>query len=302
MYLFWGAGNAPQAAAILEALLEREPLYVPAIVRLAEVRWTAQGEFAEAVQLGEQAVSLDPGNEYAWRLLVQSYLEMDESTAAAAAARHVSADPDFGALAMQVHRNEWHEAGETAYRLIEAHRTTPRTERYVALAIARHARTTGQYARAINALSSWALVEWDGDEPVLQGQLDLGQGVVALADVMAASGERARAAALLEAFLVDARTQISRYGRGAAWLNDARAAAFAQLGRHDEAVAVLAEQLRLGFGKHQWRQTLEQQPAFDPLRARKDYQEILATARAGAARERGHLQSMRDDGLVPERH
>ena len=301
MYLFWGAADAPQAVRILEDLLERDPLYVPAIVRLAEVRWTAQGEFAEAVQLGEQAVSLDPGNEYAWRLLVQSYLDMDEMTAASAAARRVTSDPDFGALAVQVHRGEWRVAGETAYRMIEANRTAPRSERYVAIAIARHARETGQYGRAIDVLSAWALVDWDGDEPVLQGQLDLGQGVVALADVMAAGGERVRADALLEAFLEDARTQVSTYGRGAAWLNDSRAAALSQLGRQDEAMAVLGEQLRLGFGNHQWRENLELQPAFGPLRSRKDFQAIVAATRAIAAREREQLEGMRADGLVPDR-
>jgi TolB-like protein/DNA-binding winged helix-turn-helix (wHTH) protein/Tfp pilus assembly protein PilF len=300
-YLFWGAGDATQAAAILQSVLEREPLYVPAIIRLAEVRWTAQGQYAEAVQLAEQAVSLDPGSEPAWRVLMASYLEMDESPAAQVAAQRASADPNFSALVMNVHRGRWREAGEAAYGLVASGNTGPRTERAISLAIARHARATGQFDRAIEALSAWALVDWDGEEPVLHGQLDLGAGVAALAEVMALNKQTARATALLEAFLEDARIQVTRYGRGVAWLNDARAKSLALLGRHEEALQVLEEQMRLGFGKHDWRATLQQQPAFEPLRSRKEYQALLATVQEQASKEREQLRQMRADGLVPDR-
>jgi TolB-like protein/DNA-binding winged helix-turn-helix (wHTH) protein/Tfp pilus assembly protein PilF len=300
-YLFWGAADAAQAAAIVEAVLEREPLYVPAIVRLAEIRWTAQGEFAESVQLGEQAIALDPGYETAWQGLVSAYVEMGESDAASAAAQHAWRNPDIGAMTMHVHRGEWRDAGEAAYRVIAAGPTTPQTENHIALAIVRHARATGQFDRAIAALESWASVEWEGDEPVLGGNLDLGYAVTGLAELLAARGQSARATALLEAFLADASTQINRYGRGAAWLNGARASALALLGRHDEAMAVLKEQERLGFGRHRWRMALEQQTAFDPLRPRRDYQDILAAARANAASELKQLRQLRADGLVPDR-
>ena len=300
-YLFWGPGESSKAAVILEAVLERDPLYVPAIIRLAEVRWTAQGEFAESVQLAEQAVSLDPGSEPAWRVLMAGYLEMDETAAAHIAAQRASHDPHFVALVMNAHRGNWREAGEAAYRVLAAGDVGPRTERGIALAITRHARATGQYDRAIAALSSWALVDWDGEEPVLQGQLDLGAGVTALAEVMVARKQSERAKALLEAFLEDARIQITRYGRGVIWLNDARAKAFALLGRHDEALQVLEEQVRLGFGKHDWHATLEQQLAFEPLRSRKEYQALLATVHQQSGKEREQLRQMRADGLVPQR-
>jgi TolB-like protein/DNA-binding winged helix-turn-helix (wHTH) protein len=300
-YLFWGTGNTSQAAAILEAVVEREPLYLPAIVRLAEVRWAGQGEFAESIQLAEQAVTLDPANGPAWRQLVASYLELDEAAAAQDAAERVPANRDFGVLALGVYHGAWREAGEAAYRMIAAGRTDPQIERYVAFAIVRHARATGQYDRAIKALQSWTLVDWDGEEPELQGQLDVGYGVTGLAEVMQAGGQAARATVLLEAFLDDASTQVTRYGRGAAWLNDARATALALLGRHDEAMSVLEEQMRLGFARHGRYMALEQQTAFDPLRSRKDYQALLAAARASAAREREQLRQMRADGLVPDR-
>ena len=42
-YLLWGSGDMAQAAQVAEAVLERDPLYVPALVRLADVRWCGQG-------------------------------------------------------------------------------------------------------------------------------------------------------------------------------------------------------------------------------------------------------------------
>ena len=89
--------------------------------------------------------------------------------------------------------------------------------------------------RAIKALESWAAVSWDGDEPVLEGQLDMGVGVAGLADMLMASGQKDRARTLLEELLANAELQVSRYGRGEIWVNDGRAIAYALLGRPDEA-------------------------------------------------------------------
>ena len=89
-YLDWGPGDFAQAAQITEAVLERNPLYVPALVRLADIRWST-GRHAESVALGEQAISLDPGNEFAWRYPV------DELSLARRARRRGSSTwPHFG--------------------------------------------------------------------------------------------------------------------------------------------------------------------------------------------------------------
>ncbi len=298
--VFYHAGKLAQASALLESVLERDPLDVTAITRLAEVRWN-NGRFAEAAQLGEQAAALDPGNEAAWRVLVPVYLDMDEVAAASFAASRAWNGPDTGQLTMHVYRGEWREAGEAAYRLIASGNANPQAEMLIVPAIVRHARLTGQCDRPIAALAKQASVEWDGDEPVLQGQLDLGNAVAGLAEVMADCGQPGRARVLMQTFLADAAGQITRYGRSAAWLNDAVALALAFLGRQDEAMAALRDQARLGFGNHRWRVKLEQQTGFDTLRSRQDYRELLAAARANAAREREQLRTLRADGLVPER-
>ncbi|MFZ2507627.1 MAG: TIR domain-containing protein [Steroidobacteraceae bacterium] len=300
-YLLFGSGDMKQAAQVAEAVLERDPLYVPALVRLADVRWCGQGQHAESIALAEQAVALDPGNETAWRHLITSYLSVDEFASAEAALHHISDHPAIGSLLLNLYRNEWRDAGEAAYTLIAAGPIYRQIESHVSLAIRRHARVTGDYPRAIETLEEWTGVIWEGNEPVLQGQLDMGYGVAAVADMLMASGQNDRARALLNELLADADMQIDRYGRGEVWLNGGRAIAYALLGRPDDAIAMLQRQSQLGFLSHLWRITLEDEPAFDSLRARKDFQALLADVRANEAREREQFLRMRADGLIPKR-
>ena len=300
-YLLFGSGDMEQAARLAESVLERDPLYVPALVRLADVRWCGQGEHAESVALAEQAVALDPGNETAWRHLILSYLSVDEPAGAEAAIHHISDHPALGRLMMHLYRNEWVKAGEAAYALVAAGPTYRQIEPHVALAIRRHARVTGDYRRAIETLEEWAAVAWDGSEPVLQGQLDMGHGVAALADMLMATGQKDRARALLEELLADADSQVKRYSRGEVWVNGSRAIAFALLGQPKEAIAVLQRQAQLGFLTHIWRVVLEDEPAFDSLRAREDFKALIADVRANEKREREQYLRMRADGQVQNR-
>ena len=299
-YLYFGNGDLPQTSELLGAILEREPLFVPALVRLAELRW-GQGEFADSVMLAERAVELDPGNDSAWRYMAGGYHALDEPAAAADAMRHTADPPAVGAVWGFVYLKEWRKAGEAAYALIAQGPTYFLYELRIAIAIRRHARVTGDYQRAIKTLERWASVAWDGDEPVLQGQLDAGFGVVALADMLMATGQHKRARALLEEQLADSELQIRRYGRGEIWLDGSRAIAFALLGRPDDAMAMLKRLSELGFQHHEWHQIYEDDPAFESMRTRPDFQQLQERFRAVDAREREQFLRMRAEGRIPDR-
>jgi hypothetical protein len=47
--------------------------------------------------------------------------------------------------------------------------------------------------------------------------------------------------------------------------------------------------------------TLDEEPAFDSMRARKDFQALMADARANEAREREKFLQMRAEGQIPKR-
>ncbi len=301
LYLEWGPGDYEQADRLLQSVLERDPLYVPALVRLADVRWGGLGRHAEAVALGEQAVALDPTNDTAWRHLVLSYISVGEVDSAMVAFSKTSDHPAHAPMLNHLFRNEWREAGEKAYALVAAVQTYFQVEQQVSLAIRRHARVTGDYSRAVRALESWASVVWDGDEPILEGQLDMGIGVAGLADMLIQAGQKQRAQALLQELLANADLQINRFGRGERWLNGGRALAYALLDRPDEAIKMLQRQSQFGFLSHAWRVLLEDEPIFDRLRGRKDFQALIAECQAIEARERALFLQMRADGRIPDR-
>ncbi|MDP9199600.1 MAG: tetratricopeptide repeat protein, partial [Pseudomonadota bacterium] len=300
-YLEYGPGDYVEADRLVQSVLERDPLFVPALVRLADIRWGGQGRLAEAVSLLEQAVALDPGHETAWRHLILSYISVGDEPGARAAIRNISDHPALGPLNVHLFRNEWRPAGEAAYALVAAGSTYFQMEQQVSLAIRRHARVTGDYQRAIKALESWASVVWDGDEPVLQGQLDLGMGVAGLAAMLIATGQRDQARVLLEELLANADLQVDRFGRGEVWLNHGRALAYTLLDRPDDAIKTLQRQAQLGFLSHAWRVLLEDEPIFDPLRQRKDFQELVAECQAIETRERERFLRLRAEGRVPDR-
>ena len=285
-YLLWGPGDMAQAAQVAEAVLERDPLYVPALVRLADVRWCSgqargirgAGRAGGGARSRQRDGLAAPVDELSLR-------RRTRRRGSRAQPRRGLPRPRADGAAVVQERLAQRPASQPTH-LIAAGPSYRQIEPHIALAIRRHARLTGDYPRAIKALEQWASVTWEGDEPVLEEQLDMGVGVAALADMLMASGQKDRARALLEELLADDEVQISRYGRGEIWLNDGRAIAYALLGRPDEAVATLQRQAKLGFLSHHWRMTLEDEPAFDSLRARKDFQALVADARANEARER----------------
>jgi TolB-like protein/DNA-binding winged helix-turn-helix (wHTH) protein/Tfp pilus assembly protein PilF len=299
-YLLFGPGDREQAARLLESVLQRDPLYVPALLRLAEVYWLMARRHGESAQLVEQAVTLDPGNERAWRQLATVYLDVGDIAAAESAFRNIAESPPYAALSLRLERKDWRGAGEAAYGIIAAGAPHPWAESLISRAIRMHARTTGDYARAIAALEEWSAVAWDGEEPQLLGQLDQGIGVAGLADLLRQSGEEARARALAEALLADIDVQMNRYGRGEIWLNDARALAQSLLGRPDEALALLKRQASFGvYGK--WQIVLEGEPLFEALSERPDFRALLTEVRATAAEEHARIDRMRREGLIPKR-
>jgi hypothetical protein len=59
--------------------------------------------------------------------------------------------------------------------------------------------------------------------------------------------------------------------------------------------------LKAGFGMHEWKTWALDEPLFEPLRKRPEFQTMLAEVRSNAAREKNRLAQMRDKGLVQNR-
>jgi TolB-like protein/DNA-binding winged helix-turn-helix (wHTH) protein/Tfp pilus assembly protein PilF len=300
-WLGYGPGDSEQATAILQQVLERDPLYLPALVRLAEFRWRLQGRNAETIYLAEQAVKLDPGNELAWYHIGVAYLDVDDPASAESAYRGIGESSLSGPLSLNLYRENWRAAGEAAYAMLAAARPRPIDEWRFSHALRMHARATGNYERAIGTLEAWTAVEWEGGEPQLGDPLGQGIAVAALADLLVRAGEPDRAKALARELLHDLDTQTKQYGRGEVWLNDARALALMLLDRPDEAIATLQQQKKAGLGLYHWKFPMLDEPLFEPLRSRPEFQALVTAARSNAAREKEKIDRMRADGLIPDR-
>jgi tetratricopeptide (TPR) repeat protein len=70
-----------QSEAYFRKALQLAPDYHPALVRIGAIRWH-QGRFAEAIQLAEHAVSIDPRSNWIRSFLVEFYLELGDADAA----------------------------------------------------------------------------------------------------------------------------------------------------------------------------------------------------------------------------
>ena len=300
-YLGYGPGDAVQATAILQEVLERDPLYVPALVRLAEFRWALQGRTAEAIHLAEQAAKLDPGNEQAWYHIGVAYLDLDDLASAKSAFGQIGESSPSGPLSLGLYRGDWRAAGEAAYAMLAAGPPRAIDERRIARALRMHARATGRYERAIGTLEAWAAEEWEDGEPQIGDSLGQGIAVACLADLLRESGEADRAQRLAAELLADLDTQIERYGRGEIWLAEARSLALLLLDRPDDALTVLQRNVQAGYGLHHAKFPFVDEPLFEPLRKRAEFQALLTAARSNAAQQKQKLDQLRADGLIPDR-
>ena len=185
--------------------------------------------------------------------------------------------------------------------MLAAARPRPIDEWRIANAVRMHARATGNYERAIGTLEAWTAVEWEDGEPQLGDPLGQGIAVAGLADLLKMAGEPDRAKALAQELLRDIDMQTKRYGRGEVWLNDARALALMLLDRPDDALATLQRQAQAGLGLHHWKFPMLDEPLFEPLRRRPEFQALVTAARSNAAREKEKIARMRADGLIPDR-
>lgn len=301
VYHWYGPGDAATAERVLQSALSRNPLYVPALIRLATLRWAGFGELAEAAVLAEQALVQDPDNVIAQSTLVQIYLDAGEPAAAERVVRDARAPDPVLRLLLLVDRRQWGEAGEVAYAIIEGGREASVQELAIALAVRMHARQTGDYSRAVAALERMSAVSWEDGAPVLGNGLSMHLDIVGLADMLQSAGDHERAVALLETALEDIQEQVASYGRGEIWIGKAWAAALVMLGRRQEALEVLERGHRVHFDRHNFGGGLGLDPVFEPLAGDARFRGFVADIRRNAAAERRQLLKLRSEGLVPAR-
>jgi TolB-like protein/DNA-binding winged helix-turn-helix (wHTH) protein len=301
VFLFYRRSDIQGASDLLVDLVQREPLYQPALMRLGELRWQIGGRLAEAIKYAEQALSLDPHSEWTRRYLQRAYLDLGDSSSAAEVARTAPTELAIRSLPLHLYRQQWRLAAEVAYAAEEDGTLAALDEFMATFALRIQARTTGDYARCIATLERISEISWDdAGRPHLPARLGMMISAVALADMLQQSGDAMRAQRLLHLILAEMDHAARDLQRGEFWYQGERALALMLLGDGKGSLQALERTFSEGSIAPDW-YLLEFEPAYTSLHGEPRFQRLLERARIHAAKERETLAQLRAEGIVPAR-
>jgi TolB-like protein/DNA-binding winged helix-turn-helix (wHTH) protein len=275
-------------------VLELDPNFVPALQRYGEFRWAFDGQLAEAIQIIEHAIALDPNNPWLRYTAVEVYLDLGEVKAA----RDVAAGTPQSARTtglLSMHEGDWRRAGLAAYDETSWTSDDDTCKNKLASAAIRdYALKTGELSRAIAFIK---LQYYLGDDPAAHLEVCNFRAVVYLSQLMAAAGQAEQALALRHAASSWLDANAAKYFTGAGRL---RAEFLLLDGKQDAALSELADAFRSGIYANWW-YAIEYDPLWLPLHGDRRFQAIAADVRRDVAAQRSALEALRRQGAVPRR-
>ena len=303
VFLFYERADLQGANDVLVEVLREHPQYLPALLRLCELRSFAMGRLADGVLYCEQALTIDPLSAEARLHLMRNYHELGESAAAEQVAGEAGRDSVVPQVLLQIYANDWVRAGEGAYDAIARRTASPTVEGEMLEAILMHARVTGDTRRARIVIEDLAGVTWDAaGRPVSQKGSTGTFYSTRLAAAMLLDGEQERARRLLAETIARTEHEIRDLGRPEHWYRRPYALALALNGNREASIAALQRYANAGaYPFTDWQLYFELEPAIAAMRKDPRFQELVRKAQEHVAAERRELDRMRAEGLVPDR-
>ena len=273
-------------------VLQLDPDFVPALELYGLFLWLTHGRLADAVQVLEHAIKLDPANPSLRHTAMAMYLDLrDEQAAREVAAGTPQSARAVGLLAM--YRGDWRAAAAAAYD--DVGWTFDTCQNWLAAEALRDAALkTGQLDRAIAFIR---LRYQLGDNPAAHLEDCNGGAALYLSQLLAASGQTPEATELQRAAAAWIAANWSKYLGSMRVLH---ASALLLDGKRDAALAELAESFRSGLHVTWW-YTLERDPLWLPFHGDPRFQAIVADARRYVDGQRSELEARRQHGDVPRR-
>jgi len=274
-------------------VLELDPNFVPALQNYGLLRWLIEGKLAEAIQIYEHAIALDPKNSWLRHAAMTVYLDLDDAKAARAVVAGMPPSARAAGL-LSMHDGDWRRAGLSAYDEEGWTRGNEICEFWQSAALRDYALKTGELSRAIAFIKSKFYL---GDAPAEHLDLCNFRAAVYLSQLLAAAGQTDQALALRRA------ASSWNDANEAKFLADShrvRAGVLLLDGKQDAALAELAESFRLGFYAHWW-YTINYDPLWLPLHGDARFQAIAADVRRYVEAQRSELEALRRQGAVPRR-
>lgn len=277
-------------------VLELDPNFVPALLYYGTFRWQLDGKLAEAIQIVEHAIALDPDNPQLRQTAVSMYLDLGDLKAARDVAAGTPTPQNARTTGLLwMHEGDWRRAGLAAYDKAGWTSDDDYCQNWLAGdAIRDYALKTGEWSRAI------AFIEqkyYFGDAPAAHLDYCNCRVAVFLSQLMAAAGQADQALALRRAASTWNDANATKVLGGARRL---RALVLLLDGKPDVALAELAESYRSGEYAFWW-YTIEHDPMWLPLRGDTRFQAIAAHVRRYVDGQRSQLEALRGHGEVPRR-
>jgi TolB-like protein/DNA-binding winged helix-turn-helix (wHTH) protein len=269
--------------------LELDPNFVPALHRYGTYRWLIDGRLAEAIQITEHAIALDPENHALRDAALAIYLDLsDERAARAVVTGRTQSARAMGLLAM--HEGDWRRAGLSAYDEAGWKHDGAYCELWQGEALRDYALKTGELSRAIEFIGSkFELV--DLQAPRMDECND--GAAIYLSELLAVAGHTDRALTLRGAAASWNDANEARYHGG---MRRLRARVLLLEGERDAALTELAESFRSGFYV-QWWYTMNHDPLWLPLHGDRRFQAIAADVRRYVDAQRSDLDALRREDL-----
>ena len=301
MYLHYFNDDFSVTEQLLKAALAKNPLYQPALQRMAQLYWS-RGRLADGVKISEQVVAADPGAMQAWQILQYLYFGIDDIAAAIAVAGSTRPSTAVLAAPALLMQKQWRAAGEAVYAAAAAGTIPEIGEPLFVAAIRVHARATGDYQRAIDLLANRSQTSWDeAGAPIVNDPSGLYCNVVALGDVLIAAGQTQRGRAVLEAALVKMDRDRDQLGAHEVWALHMRPVALALLGRDEDAMESLRQAVAKQFVAQHPQLVLSIDPALQRLRRDPAFAEVARAIESKIASERATVKALRASKLIPDR-
>jgi TolB-like protein/DNA-binding winged helix-turn-helix (wHTH) protein/Tfp pilus assembly protein PilF len=285
-----GAFEVGGAAALEQnmiAVMELDPEYVPALNQVGKYRWTFHGKLADAVQVLERAIALDPRNPEPRGIAMAVYLDLGDEQAARAVMVLPKGARDPRLLLM--HAGDWRAAGRDAYDSGAIYDCASWLGNQ---AVRDYALKTGDLARAIALIKANNYFEGD---PAAHLEVCNSEAAIVLSQLLAAQGHASEAQALRGAAVSWISANRAKY---AGTMRRSLAEALMLDGHRDEALDTLAEDFRTGDYQFWW-YTLKYDPIWSPLHGDPRFQAMAVDVQRYVDNQRSALAEMRRRGTVP---
>jgi tetratricopeptide (TPR) repeat protein len=275
-------------------VLELDPNFVPALERYGRLRWLIDGKLAEAIQIMEHGIALDPKNLWLRLAVIAVYLDLGDAQAARDVVAGMPPSPrELGLLAM--HEGDWQRAGLSAYDEAGWTSDSAYCELWQSEALRDYALRTGEFDRAIAFIKRKFYL---GEAPAQHLDVCNVSAAVYLSELLTASGQPQKAIGLRGAAVSWIDANEAKYLGG---LRRLRARVLLLDGKPDAALATLAESFRSGSYAYWW-YTLNHDPLWLPLHGDPRFRAIADDVRRYVDAERNQLEALRRHGDVPRRN